>query len=116
VAAARADTRTAAKQTADQMRVLKILAQLDGVADWRGGAAQERAARAVAAAVRNFHAGQGCLGLLHPRQRVLVAGGLCKGHCVPHAAPSDGKGGGRPGGGGQGVREPRQRVSVAGGL
>ena len=50
--AARADTRTAAKPTADQMRVLEILEQLDGAADWRGVAAQERAARAVAAAVR----------------------------------------------------------------
>ena len=52
VAAARADTRTAAKPTADQMRVLKMLEQLAGAADWRGVAAQERAARAVAAAVR----------------------------------------------------------------
>ena len=51
-AVARADTRTAAKPTAGQMRVLKILEQLDGAADWRGVAAQERAARAVAAAVR----------------------------------------------------------------
>ena len=52
VAAARADTRTAAKPTADQMRVLKMLEQLAGTADWRGVVAQERAARAVAAAVR----------------------------------------------------------------
>ena len=52
VTAARADTRTAAKPTADQTRVLKILKQLDGAANWRGVAAQERAARAVAAAVR----------------------------------------------------------------
>ena len=52
MAAARADTRTAAKPTADQMRVLKMLEQLDGAADWRGVAAQERAARAVAAGVR----------------------------------------------------------------
>jgi hypothetical protein len=51
-AAARADTRTPAKPTADQMRVLKILEQLDSVPDWRGVAAQERAARTVAAAVR----------------------------------------------------------------
>ncbi len=50
--AARAETRTAAKPTADQMRVLKMLEQLAGAADWRGVAAQERAARAVAAAVR----------------------------------------------------------------
>ena len=52
MAAARVDTRTAAKQTADQMRVLKMLEQLAGAADWLGVAAQERAARAVAAAVR----------------------------------------------------------------
>ena len=52
VAASRADTHTAAKPTADQMRVLKMLKQLAGAADWRGVAAQERAARAVAAAVR----------------------------------------------------------------
>jgi len=52
VAAARADTRTAARPTAYQMRVLKMLEQLAGAADWRGVAAQERAARAVAAAVR----------------------------------------------------------------
>jgi tetratricopeptide (TPR) repeat protein len=52
MAAARADMRTAAKPTADQMCVLKILEQLAGAADWRGVAAQERAARAVAAAVR----------------------------------------------------------------
>ena len=38
-AAALADTRTAAKPTADQMRVLEILEQLDGAADWRGVAA-----------------------------------------------------------------------------
>jgi tetratricopeptide (TPR) repeat protein len=60
--AARADTRTAAKPTADQMRVfniltksrnnLKILEQLEDAADWRGVVTQERAARAVAAAVR----------------------------------------------------------------
>ena len=52
MAAARADTSTAVKPTADQMRVLKMLEQLAGAADWRGVAAQERAARAVAAAVR----------------------------------------------------------------
>ena len=51
VVAARADTRMAAKPTADQMRVLKLM-QLAGAADWWGVAAQERAARAVAAAVR----------------------------------------------------------------
>jgi hypothetical protein len=43
-------TRTAA--TADQMRVLRILMQLAVAADWRGVVAQERAARAVAAAMR----------------------------------------------------------------
>jgi tetratricopeptide (TPR) repeat protein len=47
-----AGSRTAAKPTADQMRVLEILQQLADAADWRGVAAQERAARAVAAAVR----------------------------------------------------------------
>ena len=52
MAAARADMRTAAKPTADQMRVLKMLKQLGDAADWRGVAAQERAARAVAVAVR----------------------------------------------------------------
>ena len=36
-----ADARTAAKPTADQMSVLKILAQLACAADWRGVAAQE---------------------------------------------------------------------------
>jgi hypothetical protein len=51
---ARADTRTAAKPTADQMHVLKMLEQLAGAADWRGVAAQGRAARTVAAAVRTF--------------------------------------------------------------
>jgi tetratricopeptide (TPR) repeat protein len=34
------------------MRVLELLTQLAGAADWRGVAAQERAARALAAAVR----------------------------------------------------------------
>ena len=34
------------------MRVLKMLKQLAGAADWRGVAAQERAARVVAASVR----------------------------------------------------------------
>ena len=34
------------------MRVLKMLEQLAAAADWRGVAAQDRAARAVAAAVR----------------------------------------------------------------
>ena len=101
VAATRADT-TAAKPTADQMHVLKILAQLYGAADWRGVAAQERAARAVAAAVRDFDAGHCCVGLRHPRHCVSVAGELLQGHRVPHAGPGDCKGGGRPGGGGQG--------------
>ncbi len=49
MAIARADT-TEAKPTADQMRVLKILEQLVDAADWQGVAAQEHAARAVAAA------------------------------------------------------------------
>ena len=77
VAAARADTRTAAMPTAEQMRVLKMLAQLAGAADWRGVAAQEIAARAVAAAVQgggsrraDFDAGLCFDCLLHPRQRV----------------------------------------------
>jgi tetratricopeptide (TPR) repeat protein len=51
-ATARADTRTAVKQSADQMRVLKILLQLDRSDDWRGVAAQEREARSVAATVQ----------------------------------------------------------------
>ena len=51
VTAARADTCTAVS-TADQMRVLKMLEQLAGAADWLGVVAQERAARAVADAVR----------------------------------------------------------------
>ena len=58
---------TAVKQTADQTRVLEKLDQLVGAADWRGVAAQERAARAVAA---DFHAEQGCVDLQHPRQSV----------------------------------------------
>ena len=58
MAAARADTRTAANPTADQIRVLEILEQLAGAADWRGVAAQERAARAVAAAVRTSMPGK----------------------------------------------------------
>ena len=193
MAAARADMRTAAKPTADQMRVLKILEQLAGAADWRGVAAQERAARAVAAAVRTsmpskaawvycilgiayqvagelfqghstYHKrstwrlqrrwasgrgrarrtgtsasrisrrGTSCEGLRPTTRRTWrlqrrwatgrgragrtrtygmresVAGGLQQGHHVPRAAPGDCKGGGRPGGGGRGVREPRVRV------
>ena len=51
-AAASTGACTAAKPTADQMRVLELLTQLAGAADWRGVAAQERAARALAAAVR----------------------------------------------------------------
>ena len=42
----------ATRASADQMRVLEVLAQLAGAADLRGVSAQERAARAVAAAVR----------------------------------------------------------------
>jgi len=41
---------------------------------------------------------------------------VCVGDRVPYAGPGDRQGGGRPGGGGQGVREPRVRVRVAGGL
>jgi tetratricopeptide (TPR) repeat protein len=197
-AAARADIRTAAKPTADQVRVLKILEQLDDAADWRGAAAQERAAKAVAAAVRtsmpgyasfvyctlgNAHnalgtfskaieyhkehltmakevddrAGEGMaygnlgnvyrsLGDLSKAREyqmqqmaiakevgdragevrayanlgnvydVRCAGGLFQGHQLPHAVPADCKGGGRPGGGGQGVLEPQECVQVAGGL
>ena len=192
VAAARADTRTAAMPTADQMRVLKMLEQLDGAADWRGVAAKERAAKSMAAAVRTsmpiiasfvyntlgtayrnlgdyakaieYHgqhlaiakevgdrAGEGaaygdlCNAYFsqgdfskaikyHARDLAIAKevgdragegkaygnlgnayqsqgqGGLCKGYRVPPAAPGDCKGGGRPGGGGQGVREPRHRV------
>ena len=54
VAAAHTGARTEAKPTADQMRVLEILKQLADAADWRGVAEQERAARAVAAAVRSW--------------------------------------------------------------
>ncbi len=57
MAAARGDIRTAATPTADQMRVLKMLEQLAGAANWLGVAAQERAARAVAAAVRTWMPG-----------------------------------------------------------
>jgi hypothetical protein len=38
--------------------------------------------------------------------RVPVAGGLFPGDRVPHAVPGNCQGGGRPGGGGHGVREP----------
>jgi tetratricopeptide (TPR) repeat protein len=51
-AVASAGTRTTFKMTADQKRLTKILEQLAGAHDWRGLAAQERAALAVAAAVR----------------------------------------------------------------
>jgi hypothetical protein len=111
-----AGTRTAAKPTADQMRVLEILKQLAVAADFRGVAAQERAARAVSSRRGEFDAVHCFVCLLHPRQRVLFAGELFQGHRVPQGAPDNGKGGGRPGGGEQGVWELRQRVSVAGGL
>jgi hypothetical protein len=113
VAAARADTRTAAKQTAGQMRVLEILEQLDGGANWRVVTAQERAARAVAAAVRTSMPGDASwVYCTVTRQHISVAGGLCKGHQVPHTGPVNCKGGGGPGGGGRFVREPQQHVSV----
>jgi tetratricopeptide (TPR) repeat protein len=40
----------------------------------------------------------------------MIRRGLQQSHRVPDAAPGDCKGGGGPGGGGQGVREPRQRI------
>ena len=50
--------------------------------------------------------GNRLVGVLHPRQRVSVAGGVFQGHRVPHAAPGDCNyrypgytGGGRDGGG-----------------
>jgi hypothetical protein len=101
---------------ARQRSVLEILAQLNGAAAWRGVAAQERAARGVGSRRADFHAERGCVGLLHPRQLVSVAGKLFQVHRVPHAGPGDCKGGGRPGGGRHGVREHRQRVSFEGGL
>ena len=52
-----------------QMRVLKIIKQLDDSAGWRCVAAQERAFRAVAAAVLTSMPGKCCVCLLHPRQR-----------------------------------------------
>jgi len=64
VAAARADTRTKAKPTADQMRVSKMLEQLVGAADWRGVAAQGRSRRA------DFDAGLCFVCLQHPGHRV----------------------------------------------
>jgi tetratricopeptide (TPR) repeat protein len=48
--------------------------------------------------------------------RIWFAGGLDQDHRIPHAVTGDRKGGGRPGGGGQGVRKPRQRVWFARGL
>ena len=115
MAAARADTRTAANPTADQIRVLEILEQLAGAADWRGVAAQERAARAVATAV--------CTSMPSKASWVYNTLGIAyqllgnfserqPGHQVPHAAPGDCKGGGRQGGGGQGVRKPWQRCKA----
>ena len=116
VAAARADTRTAAKPTADQMRVLKMLEQLAGAADWRGVAAQERAARAVAAAVRTSMPGNASFVYCILGRAYQSRWGTLTRPSSTTAAPGDCKGGGRPGGGGRGVREPGQRVSVAGGL
>ena len=46
----------------------------------------------------------------------LIRWGTLTRPSVPRQASGDCKGGGRPGGAGQGVREPGQRVSVAGGL
>ena len=89
VAAARAETCTAAKPIADQMRVLKMIEQLAGAADWRGVAAQERAGRAVAASVASFV--YSTLGNVHCSQ-----GGFSKAIEYPGDCKS---GGGRPGGG-----------------
>ena len=47
-------TRTAAKPTANQMSVLFMIEHLADAGDWRGVAAQERAAMVVAAAVRHL--------------------------------------------------------------
>ena len=91
-ASARASARTAAKPTADQMRLLEILEQLAVAADWRGVVAQERAARAVAAAVGASIPYYAFVCPLRPRQRVSFAGSLFQGHRVPHAAPGDCKG------------------------
>ena len=69
--AARAGTRTAA--TDDHMRVMKILMQLKDAADWRGVAAKELAARAVAAAVRTSMPGVASFACQRPGHRVSVA-------------------------------------------
>jgi tetratricopeptide (TPR) repeat protein len=71
------------------MRVLKMIEQLAGAADWRGVAAQERAGRAVAASVASFV--YSTLGNVHCSQ-----GGFSKAIEYPGDCKS---GGGRPGGG-----------------
>jgi len=106
MAAARAEstsTRTPAKPTADQMRVLKILEQLDGAPDSRGSGKLFQGHRVPHGATDGGKEGgrpagegraYGNLGITY-----YSFGGLCEGHRVPRAAPGDCTGGGRPGGG-----------------
>jgi tetratricopeptide (TPR) repeat protein len=67
-------------------------------------------ARSARRLQRRWATGRGRAGRTGTSASVSVAGGLQQGHQAPRAAPGDCKGGGRPGGGGHGIREPRQCV------
>ena len=97
------------------MRVLRMLKQLAVAADWRGVAAQERAARAVAAAVRTSMPGNALFVYCILGNAYYSLGDFNKAieYHGQHLAIAKEVG---DRAGEQGVREPRQRVSVAGGL
>ena len=102
-----------AAEPADQERLLQRLEQLAATDDWRAVAS---GARGQGGSSRSSSSGAAkyCVCLLRPRACVSIACGNFKGDSVQLAAPGDGKGDARPGGGGRGTMQSWDLVSFAG--
>ena len=105
------------EMTEEQTRLVIRLGEMLVADNWRGIAAHEGAALALAQDLR----------VADPEVAGFILSALGNAHgrlgdfsqaiaYLPHTAPVDCEGGGRPCGGGQGVREPRERPRFDGGL
>ena len=92
---------TVAKEVGDRAGECKAYENLGNACRLQGYAKAIEYHTQCLAIAKEVGPGGGVQGVREPRHLVSVAGGLCKGHRVPHAVPSDCNGGGRPGGGGQ---------------
>ena len=92
---------TVAKEVGDRAGECKAYENLGNACRLQGYAKAIEYHTQCLAIAKEVGPGGGVKGVREPRHLVSVAGGLCKGHRVPQAVPSDCQGGGRPGGGGQ---------------